>query len=189
MKPPVSIRHAGVDDADLLASIGAETFVAAYEEQVERGVLEAYVVEAFAPRRMAAEAAAPGADFLVAETDGAVAGYAYLAAGSPPLDVRGDRPLELNRLYARPGFIGRGVGAALMQAALDEAARRGCDVLWLGVWSRNDRAIAFYRRWGFEALGRVPFDLGGVTHEDLVMARPVRAAGPVGPPEPDVRHG
>jgi len=44
-------------------------------------------------------------------------------------------------------------------------------VLWLGVWERNARAIAFYRKQGFEVVGEQEFMLGADRQRDLVMAR------------------
>jgi ribosomal protein S18 acetylase RimI-like enzyme len=74
---------------------------------------------------------------------------------------------------ARARWIGRGVGAALMQAALREADARGCDAIWLDVWENNNRAIDFYRRWGFVEIGTQPFRLGNDTQRDLLMVRHV----------------
>jgi ribosomal protein S18 acetylase RimI-like enzyme len=174
VKRPVAIRHATPNDAAMLARIGADTFLAAYESQVGAAILRPYVAEAFTPERLAEELADLRGLFLIAQLDGVVAGYARVTTGDPPAGVEGDRPIELSRLYAVPTFIGRGIGAALMGAVLDEAGGLGGDVVWLGVWSLNERAIAFYRRWGFETVGSIAFHLGEAAHEDLIMSRRLR---------------
>jgi len=46
-------------------------------------------------------------------------------------------------------------------------------VLWLDVWERNSRAIAFYRKWGFVKVGTQDFRLGEDVQHDLLMARDV----------------
>jgi hypothetical protein len=53
---------------------------------------------------------------------------------------------------------------------------RGSDVAWLGVWERNPRAMAFYRKLGFVEAGSQVFQLGTDPQRDVVMARPVGAA-------------
>ncbi|UTP40658.1 GNAT family N-acetyltransferase [Phenylobacterium sp. LH3H17] len=59
-----------------------------------------------------------------------------------------DDDLELDWLMVEPRYHGAGVGAALMQSGIDWL---GADrPLWLNVISYNERAIAFYRRFGFE---------------------------------------
>ena len=52
------------------------------------------------------------------------------------------------------------------------------DVLWLAVWERNERAIGFYRRFGFETCGALEFRLGHDVQSDLLMARPVGTPAP-----------
>jgi ribosomal protein S18 acetylase RimI-like enzyme len=58
-----------------------------------------------------------------------------------------------------------------MKACLDEAERAGCDLVWLGVWERNPRAIAFYHKWGFEQVGTQTFQLGDDMQSDWIMSR------------------
>jgi ribosomal protein S18 acetylase RimI-like enzyme len=64
-----------------------------------------------------------------------------------------------------------------MQRCLGEAASRRRRTIWLGVWERNARAIAFYRRWGFADVGSQPFRLGTDLQTDRVMARRVAEEG------------
>jgi ribosomal protein S18 acetylase RimI-like enzyme len=81
--------------------------------------------------------------------------------------------VKLVRIYAGKARIGKGMGTALMRACLDEAASRGCDTIWLGVWERNERAQEFYRKWGFEEAGTQAFQLGAEMQTDLLMQKTV----------------
>jgi ribosomal protein S18 acetylase RimI-like enzyme len=56
-------------------------------------------------------------------------------------------------------------------STLAEAAGRGKDAVWLGVWERNARAIRFYEEWDFHPAGTQPFLLGTDLQTDLVMVR------------------
>jgi ribosomal protein S18 acetylase RimI-like enzyme len=49
---------------------------------------------------------------------------------------------------------GRGVGSALMAAAIEWAREQGLHKLSLGVWPHNAPAIALYRKFGFVEEGR-----------------------------------
>ena len=60
-----------------------------------------------------------------------------------------------------------------MQAALQEARGGGYDVIWLGVWQENPRAVAFYERWGFQKVGTHVFRLGDDPQTDWIMQRGV----------------
>jgi RimJ/RimL family protein N-acetyltransferase len=52
------------------------------------------------------------------------------------------------------GWRGRGVGTALVAAAIDWARSRGLHKLTLSVFSHNEAAIALYRKFGFVEEGR-----------------------------------
>jgi ribosomal protein S18 acetylase RimI-like enzyme len=73
----------------------------------------------------------------------------------------------------RRAHHGRGVAQALMASVVGEARALGATALWLGVWERNARAIAFYRKCGFERRGEHPFLLGRDLQTDWVMSRPL----------------
>jgi len=60
-----------------------------------------------------------------------------------------------------------------MRAAADHARAAGARTLWLGVWERNPRAIAFYKKVGFIEVGTHTFVLGADHQRDLVLARPL----------------
>ena len=68
----------------------------------------------------------------------------------PADGVAGAAPGEVQRIYFDQAWHGRGVGDTLMARCVDQARAWHCDVLWLGVWEENPRAIAFYRERGFE---------------------------------------
>ena len=53
-----------------------------------------------------------------------------------------------------PDFQGRGMGTMLLDAAAQEARRRGKRALWLYCVERNTRARALYERYGFRFLRR-----------------------------------
>lgn len=50
-------------------------------------------------------------------------------------------------------FQGRGLGRALLRAALHQLARRGAQRVQLGLWRRNQAALALYLREGFQHRG------------------------------------
>jgi ribosomal protein S18 acetylase RimI-like enzyme len=60
---------------------------------------------------------------------------------------------EIGMAVARE-WRGRGVGSALMVAAIEWARQRGLHKLSLSVWPHNAAAIALYRKYGFVEEGR-----------------------------------
>lgn len=173
---PIHLRLASAQDNRLLADLGARTFRDTFGPDNTPEDMAAYSSAAFSHRQQAAELAEAGTVFLIAEAGGETVGYARMKQGPAPECIAGARPTEIVRLYAVKAWIGRGVGAALMRGCLVQAQQQGCDIIWLDVWEKNERAIAFYRAWGFVDVGTQPFVLGSDVQHDLLMARPVPPA-------------
>lgn len=168
-----SIRPAGVADADVVAPLVREIFVETFGPSNKPENIDGYVRQAFAVERVRQELANPATIALIAEVDGEPAGFARMEAGEAPDGIGGDAAIELVRLYVRSAFHGAGLAATLMQACIDAAKARGCDVMWLGVWEHNPRAQAFYRKWGFERAGEHVFLLGDEEQTDYLLRRPL----------------
>ena len=177
--PRIRIRRASTSsgDAALLAELGARTFYETFVESCRPEDMRAYLDAAFGTAQQQAELADARSTFLIAEArdvdETAVAvGYAKLFASDETPDcVAGSRPVELARLYVARERLGSGAGARLMRELLVAARRAGHETMWLGVWEHNERAIAFYRKWGFEVVGEHVFQVGDDPQNDLLMAR------------------
>jgi ribosomal protein S18 acetylase RimI-like enzyme len=164
--PSVTIRRAGAGDAERLAAFAAEAFEDTFAADNRPEDMAAYRSQAFGPEVQRRELLDEANTVWIAERDGVVAGYAMLREGAVPPGVDDANAIEISRLYAGRQWIGAGVGARLMQRCLDDAASRGRSTIWLGVWERNARAIAFYARWRFADVQR-----------DRIMARRVADEG------------
>lgn len=165
----ITIRQARVEDNDLMATLGRQTFFDSFGADNPPEDMAAYLEESFSPDIQAAELADPSSHCLIAEAGGLPVGYARLVEAPAPPCISAHRPIKLVRLYASKPWIGSGVGAALMTRCIAEAQQRQCDGIWLGVWGRNSRAIRFYRKWGFSEMGTQAFLLGTDRQTDLVL--------------------
>jgi GNAT superfamily N-acetyltransferase len=174
----INIRLAEAGDAQSLSRLGTTTFRETFESGNTPEDMARYVAEAFTPAQQADEIADPSGTVLVAEHHGAagdpeLVGYAHLVSTPAPDLVRGPAPIELKRLYVARAWHGRRVAQALMEAAIDAARARGAQTLWLGVWERNPRAVAFYAKYGFVRVGEHNFALGGDVQTDWLLARSI----------------
>jgi ribosomal-protein-alanine N-acetyltransferase len=121
-----SIRKAGPAHAAALAAIHATAFPAD---------------ESWDERIIAGQLGQPGVFALVDKRGGML--IARLAADEA----------EILTIAVAPQTRRRGVGRALMRAALAEASMRGAEKLFLEVSVRNRAALALYRDIGFIELG------------------------------------
>ena len=109
--------------------------------------------------------------FAAVDDEEQIAGYLEL---NPE---RWNNRMRVSNLWVAEGRRRNGVGAALMEKAVEEACAAGARALVLETQSCNDPAICFYRKMGFSLIG---FDLTAYSQADvekkevrLEFARPV----------------
>jgi diamine N-acetyltransferase len=166
----VSVRMAQAADAARLELIGRATFLDSYatllpaddivvhaERQHSRDVYAAWLADARYQCWLAE--CAPGS---------APVGYLVLSPPDLPFDLR-PTDLEVKRIYLLHQFQSGGIGRRLMQAATACARLRGATRLLLGVYSRNEAALGFYRKIGFARVGKRRFKVGAGEYHDYIL--------------------
>lgn len=169
-----TIRAASHADADALALVGAATFLETFApvhtgQEIVDHCRKEHSPEAY--RRLIG----PESDAWIVESvpTQAPLGYALLTAADLPGAAPDD--LELKRIYMLSRLHGGGAGAALMRLCVARARERRAKRLLLSVYSLNDRALAFYRKQGFEKIGENCFFVGETGYLDFVLAAPLAA--------------
>jgi ribosomal protein S18 acetylase RimI-like enzyme len=158
--PTIRVRPAKVRDESELARIDALTWTA----------MSSPAPPPAPGARFFDDRTLPG-DVLVGELDRRPAGYARLGQSIPLASHA--HVQELKGLAVDPAHQRRGLGRALVQAAMEEARRRGGRKLTLRVLAHNDDARRLYAACGFRTEGILhgEFHLGGAYVDDLLMAR------------------
>lgn len=165
----MNVRYGTMDDAALLAALGAKTFYDTFAKDNTPENIDSYLRKSFSRDIQIQELSDPNIIFLIAESAGIPVGYTQLLLNSSDESIKGYKPLEIRRIYTSRDYLGTGVGKSLMQAVIYEAKQRGFDSIWLGVWEKNRRAIDFYTQWGFRQVGSHEFFLGDDRQTDFVM--------------------
>jgi ribosomal protein S18 acetylase RimI-like enzyme len=166
----VRFRLAVVDDAAALTTFAREIFLATFGPENDPAHIGAYVDKAFTPEMQAQEITRPGTFTLLAvDGAGAIVGYSFVAPGRPERVEVGGAPIEIKRFYVAASHHGAGLAGAMMQEVFERARALGARTIWLGVWERNARAIAFYHKFGFVQAGTQRFLLGDDLQTDWVM--------------------
>lgn len=166
----VALRRAVPDDAPSLALLAERTFRDTFGARNSPGNMDLHCERHFSSDIQAGEIADRNLVTTLAVEDGRFAGFTQVALARAHPAVAAGSPAELSRLYVVAEWHGKGVAQALMNDALASARAAGADVLWLGVWEHNPRAMAFYRKSGFEIVGSQAFMLGLERQRDLVMS-------------------
>jgi len=169
----VYARRAELADAAPLAELAERTFRDAFGDSNTSDDMDLHCRSHYSPEIQAAEIANPSCTTIVCEQQGELVGFGQICRSEAPSCVAGAAPAEIQRLYVDRRWHGKGVAQALMSALIDSATAAHADVVWLGVWENNPRAIAFYAKSGFVQVGEQEFLLGRDPQRDLVLSRPL----------------
>ncbi len=171
----INIRIATLHDKKVLMNVGWQTFFDTFHQQNTREDMQLFLETNFTIEAIISEMENSCNTFLLAYIGKEVAGYCKLSEQQPPGTLQDKDVIEISRLYAVKEKIGSGVGKALMNYCLELAAAKKKETIWLGVWENNQRAIQFYRRFGFEKFGEHPFLLGNDIQNDWLMKKDLQS--------------
>ncbi|RIA45857.1 acetyltransferase (GNAT) family protein [Hephaestia caeni] len=168
------VRAAERDDAAALALVASATFLDAFAGVLDGADIIAHCLKHNTPAAFADWIDDPDSAVAVVEAipGGAPLGYMLLTTPDLPIET-GPQDIELKRIYTLSRWHGAGMGPALMNQALDDAANLGKNRILLGVYGGNARARAFYERHGFALVGERRFLVGTTWHDDVIYARAV----------------
>ena len=167
----IIIYLASIDDADDIEYLSKKTFFDTFHAQNTKEDMEIFFRENFTHDKIKDELLNPLNYFFIAKINGENAGYCKLSAINKPDKFQDFKSIEICRLYALDNFIGEGIGKALMQYSIQFAAEQHASIIWLGVWEHNQRAIKFYKKFGFEKFDEHEFVLGKDVQNDWLMKK------------------
>jgi ribosomal protein S18 acetylase RimI-like enzyme len=173
-----TIRRANRHDAKQLSLLAEWTFRETFDGMNTPENMALHCRTSYSEAIQADEISDPNMVTLLCECEERLVGFAQLRWGDAPSCVAANAPGEIQRLYVISDCHAKGVARELMNACIDEMRDRRSDVVWLGVWERNPRAITFYKKFGFVEVGDHVFPLGSDPQRDIVMARTVADGSP-----------
>ncbi|MFM7554895.1 MAG: GNAT family N-acetyltransferase [Verrucomicrobiota bacterium] len=171
---PIPVERLGEADLPQVRDLAQRVWPVSYAEMLSPGQIDYMLKRMYSLERLR-EDLRSGVVFEWPVRDGVPIGY---LATSCDRSAPGGPVLFLHKLYLLPEVQGRGLGGRLLDHVLRAAADLGCRRVRLNVNKANARAIACYRRRGFDIECSVVNDIGGgFVMDDHVMARPMAGAG------------
>ncbi len=167
----LKITVAGKPDAQLLVDISRRTFYDSFARFNTKENMDKFMNEQLTKERIIAEVNDPSYIFLIAWGGDEPLGYVCMRKSHMPPGLYYREAMEISRIYVEQKAIGMGVGHALMQKSIDIAKEKNIQVIWLGVWEENQRAIDFYHKWGFKRFSQHIFMLGDDVQTDWLMSK------------------
>ena len=173
--PDAVIRHACLEDASALATLGRQTFidtfVTGFGIPYPADDLALFLDASFSPEATATKLKEPGAAWWVAERDGALLAFANAGPNTLPHPDGRASHAELRRLYVSKAAQGLGLGTRLLTLSLDWMQAHTDGPLWIGVWSGNLKAQKLYAAHGFDKAGEYLYPVGRWLDDEFILRR------------------
>ncbi|KAF4326255.1 hypothetical protein G195_000061 [Phytophthora kernoviae 00238/432] len=167
----VEIRACSHEDLQKLQEISIETFNDTFKDQNSPDNMRAYLARAFNAKQLEAELSNSCSDIFFVYYNDELAGYLKLNRDEAQSEKMSEASLEIERIYIKKKFQKHGLGKYLLNQAIETALEHNKKNIWLGVWERNDNAIAFYNRMGFVQTGSHSFYMGDEEQIDFILAK------------------
>ncbi|MBD0255253.1 MAG: GNAT family N-acetyltransferase [Cytophagales bacterium] len=165
-KESVAIGVAGEADLPTIRRIALRTWPVTFRSILSPAQIDYMLDWLYTEASLHGQLHRQGHTFLLARAGGEPLGFA-----SCEPNYQGTDKTKLHKLYVLPEAHGHGVGRALVDAVTEIAQGHGNAALRLNV-NRQNVAIRFYRRLGFEVITEENIPIGnGFLMEDYVMEK------------------
>jgi GNAT superfamily N-acetyltransferase len=168
------IRRGSPDDAEALSAFATRTFIDTYGAYNHPDNLRLHLAASYAVGRQREELGDPHVVTLLAYRSEQLAAFAQVRRSEAPACVACDAAVELHRFYVDRIWHGQGVSHALLAQVRHAARAFDAATMWLKVWERNPRAIAFYAKSRFVDVGVTDFFVGNDRQTDRVLVLDLR---------------
>jgi len=168
--PFIQVIHCNWKHHALLAEIGRSTFYETFSHDNSEEDMQTYISKTYNLKQVAENLLNPNIYYFIAYGLNQDLGYIKLLTNIS-MDGLTGKIVELEKIYVRKEAQGSKVASLLMQQAIDLAKKGSNDYLFLGVWQENKRALAFYKKFGFEIFNTRKFKLGDRICEDFLLRK------------------
>ena len=158
-----------MDDLHELRELSISTFYETFSPMNTPEDMENYLATSFDEAKFRRELSDSNTEFFFVYSGEELAGYMKLNEAPSQSDVNDKASLEIERIYVLSKYQGEGLGALLMDKAISTARERDKEYIWLGVWEKNEKALAFYKKHGFHKIGEHSFVIGSDIQTDHLM--------------------
>ena len=167
----ITIKKCTPKDLPNLQEISYETFNETFKHQNSSENMKAYLERAFDFEQLEKELLTTASQFFFVYVNNELAGYLKVNTQDAQSEEMGDESLEIERIYIKSKFQKHGLGKYLLRKALEIAEENKKKKIWLGVWEKNENAIAFYEKMGFVQTGAHSFYMGDEEQVDFIMVK------------------
>ncbi len=165
----ISFRKCDLSDLNQLVAISKTTFVEAFEKDNHPVDFKTYLDVAFTNSTIKTQLKNNDSTFYFVFKDAVLVGYFKLNINKAQTDINADDSIELERIYVLKEHQGKQIGKRMLRYAFHIASEQQKSYIWLGVWQKNNNAIRFYEKQGFQKFDTHPYYIGSDKQTDWLM--------------------
>ena len=163
----IRIRHWRQDDIEVVRYILWETWKDSYAGFIPVDDLLTYFNEQYTPQKLEEQ-------YNDANVKGFIAEYNEVAVGyEKTFYNEKENRFYVHQLYILSAYQNLGLGKKLMRSAAEAAHSMDMDKIWLGVMVKNELAVLWYKKMGYEIVNNAPFTMGKTTVDHFIGFVPV----------------
>ena len=159
------VRVATPDDVPGIQSVARESWHATYDDILGADAVEQVVDGWYAAEELAQSIEREDGQFLVAERDGMIVGFAQGVLSDE------DDAAHLPRIYVQSYHWGEGIGTELLDGVETWASERGVRRLRLVVLADNEAGNGFYEKHGYDVVSEREEELAGESVVEYVREK------------------
>lgn len=167
----LQIQKVKIGEVEQLRDISVSTFTETFASVNSAENMANYLANNLSKQKLADELNTTGSEFYFAILNQQIIGYLKINTGKAQTELKEANSLEIERIYISKEYHGKKAGQFLYESAVQIAAEKSADYIWLGVWEHNRRAISFYRKNGFVEFDKHSFMLGDDEQTDIMMRK------------------
>lgn len=165
------LQKVNIQSLERIQQIGRTTFEETFSPFNTTENMLSYLENGFSTEKLTEELLEPNSEFYIVSENDQVIGYLKVNIGAAQTEFNAANSLEIERIYVLKAFHGKKVGQLLYAQAEELAQKKQVDFIWLGVWEKNERAIRFYQKNGFDIIDQHIFKLGTDLQTDYIMKK------------------
>ena len=165
----LSIRKATLVDIKELQEISIQTFTETYSSFNTQKNIDLYISESLSATQLTSEIKNNASSFYMVYLEINLIGYLKVNMSGAQTELVDSISIEIERIYLLKKHQGKGYGKNLIDFVIEIASNDNLYRIWLGVWSKNKKAIEFYKKLGFIKFDQHLFKLGKDEQLDYLL--------------------
>ena len=155
----IKMTKATLKDAHLLSKLSVDTFLPAHGHSAPKNDINNYLTQNFNEQKFIEELSDCNNQYSLIFFKGKIAGYSKIVFNQSNDNITFKNITHLSRLYLLKDFYGLGLGRILFDFNSKLCKKNNQFGIWLHVWTKNEKAISFYKKMGFQKIGNADFKI------------------------------